>query len=735
MFRVFKFNGRTAIPLHSFSKIVPAKFGIQIKNLPTSMLKRSIYPFLLFAFPLFLAAQPKIQLANWASGFDRPVDIAHCGDGRLFVVEQKGVIWALDSLGAKLDTFLYIDPRVNSTNNEQGLLGLAFHPHYAENGYFFVYYTKNGSGDTQVSRFSVKQGSPNEADPDSELPILGAAQPYANHNGGCIKFGPDGYLYIGLGDGGSGGDPLGNGQKKNTFLGKMLRIDVNNSSSDTAYVVPSDNPFVGQAAYFPEIWSLGLRNPWRYSFDRLTGDIWIGDVGQVTREEVDFEPAGKGGRNYGWRCYEGTVPHNTAGCQPQNTYVGPVFDYDNSSMGCSMTGGFIYRGSKYPDLYGIYLNADYCSGRIWGTRQTSDSTFSTTELANLGDYEFSSFGEDRDGELYIALLSSGKIQKITELCSPFQIVTNEFQNLVCPNSPSGLIDLATVNGSGNISYAWSNGESIHVNAYLVPGTYTVTVTNGNGCSRVKSYEIEELDLDFPTISSPDTIFCETDNLLLTAHNFPTGSQLSWFRNDTLLANSPTIDTVHVFAITPVLAGTYYVQVNDSLCVLNSNSITISVESGLEPTIYQVGDTIFSDPPCTSCQWLRNSQYIPGGTGTYYVATSSGTYELEITSPNGCTYQSTGITVIISETALPANIRTFNLAPNPTQGTMQLQMQLAQTERFSLSLTDSSQRQIFMQTHQTDQLLLPIDLRALPAGTYFLHVKLESGEFVRKVVKR
>ncbi len=365
------------------------------------MLLRTLIQILLAAIPLFLAAQPKIQLVNWVNGFDRPVDIAHCGDSRLFIVEQDGLIWTLDSLGNRLDTFLNIDARVKSTNNEQGLLGLAFHPNYATNGFFFVYYTENSNGNTQVSRFSVKPGSPNEADPNSELSILVQTQPYNNHNGGCIKFGPDGYLYIGLGDGGSGGDPQGNGQKKTTFLGKMLRIDVNNSNASTPYVVPANNPFVGQSDYLPEIWSLGWRNPWRFSFDRLTGDMWVGDVGQNAREEVDFEPAATGGRNYGWRCYEGSNVYNTNGCPPMSSLIFPVFSYINPSIGCSMTGGFIYRGSKYPDLYGIYLNADYCSGRIWGTKQADDGTFSTTELATWGNYSLIVFEEGPIGELLI----------------------------------------------------------------------------------------------------------------------------------------------------------------------------------------------------------------------------------------------------------------------------------------------------------------------------------------------
>ncbi len=562
---------------------------------------RSILQLLLLAFPFLLAAQPKLQLVNWASGFDRPVDIAHCGDSRLFIVEQDGIIVVVDSLGTKIDTFLNIDPRVNSTNNEQGLLGLAFHPKYNENGYFFVYYTKNSGGATQVSRFSVKTDNANEADPDSELSIFTTAQPYNNHNGGCIKFGPDGYLYIGLGDGGSGGDPQGYGQRKNTFLGKILRIDVNNSDATTPYIVPSDNPFVGQTEYFPEIWSLGLRNPWRFSFDRVTGDMWIGDVGQVAREEVDFEPAGVGGRNYGWRCYEGILPFNTAGCQPQNTYIGPVFDYDNNSLGCSITGGFIYRGSKYPDLYGIYLVADYCSGRIWGTQQNSDGTFSTVQLANLGDYEFSSFGEDRDGELYIALLSSSRIQKITELCAAFQVTAPLIDSPVCLNSFSGIIDLEPVNGTGNVTYTWSNGQTTDQIVYLNPGMYTVTVTNGNGCSRVQVYEIEALNPNPPTLTVSDTMLCFGQHAVLTVNGLLIPSQLIWFNGVTSIETSTATEPSYSIMVTE--PGTYSVSVSDSLCSIAIENINIQVETAIEPEVVVSGDTLFSTPPCTSCQWL------------------------------------------------------------------------------------------------------------------------------------
>ena len=698
-------------------------------------MKRYLAPLVLLAFPILLLAQPKLQLVNWASGFDRPVDITHCGDSRIFVVEQDGIIWTYDSLGNRLDTFLYIDPRVNSSANEQGLLGLAFHPQYAENGYFFVYYTKNNGGATQVSRFSVRPNNPNEADPDSELSILTTPQPYNNHNGGSLKFGPDGHLYIGLGDGGSGGDPQGNGQKKTTFLGKILRINVDNSSLDAPYEVPADNPFVGQSDYLSEIWSLGWRNPWRFSFDRLTGDMWVGDVGQNAREEVDFELAGMGGLNYGWRCYEGSNTYNTANCESASAYVQPAFSYVNPSIGCSITGGFIYRGQKYPDLYGIYLNADYCSGRIWGTRRNANGTFSTTELANLGDYEFSTFGEGKDGELYVGLLSSGRVQRITELCSPFQVTLGPGVSPVCAGSLSGILDAVPVNGSGNISYAWSNGQTTNLNVYLNPGTYTVTVTNGNGCSRTVQGIIEQMGPEVPTLSAADTIVCFGQPALLTAGNLLPGTQLRILRNGVIVYDEPVVDTVFSLGLQLLSDATYQVQVSDTICVQNSQLLNISIETAIEPEVTQISDTLFAVEPCVNCQWLLNGQPIPGATGQFHVPTVSGVYELQVTSDRGCVYESSGINIVISEAPYPASVKQFSLTPNPTQGMMQLELTLNKWERFNISLTDIQQRQIFYQTHQADKLSLPVDLRGLPAGTYWLKIQTESGSMVRKVVKQ
>ncbi len=697
------------------------------------MLKRIITPLSLLCLPLLMAAQPKIQLVDFVSGFDRPVDIAHCGDSRLFIVEQDGIIKIVDSLGSVLpEPFLNIDPLVNSTGNEQGLLGLAFHPDYAQNGYFFVYYTQTSGGHTHVSRFSVMPDNPNKADPNSELTILQQNQPYSNHNGGCVKFGPDGFLYIGLGDGGSAGDPQANGQKKTTFLAKMLRIDVNNSTVDTPYVVPPTNPFVGHAEYLPEIWALGLRNPWRYSFDRLTGDMWIGDVGQGDREEIDFAPAGVGGRNYGWRCYEGTLPYNTAGCQPASSYIGPAFDYDNSSLGCSVTGGFIYRGSKYADLYGVYLHADYCSGRWWATRHNDDGTFSTTALANLTDYEYSAFGEDRDGELYVALLSSGKIQKIKEICSPFQVMASSINSPVCDSSFSGWIFLDTIGITGNVSFQWSNGQTEKDIVYLNPGTYTVVATNGNGCSRTLSYEIGSASPATPILLSGDLVLCGGDSIQLSTSEAPADYTYQWRKNDEIItgAEGPSLTITE--------PGSYKVLfiTNSGACnSLPSAVANVLLDESVAPVVAVDGDSLYSNLPCDgNCQWLLNGAPIDGATGDFYIAAESGSYSLEMVTGNGCQRQSNAVMVVINDAVTPASVRRFALSPNPTDRSVILQLELQKNERVTVTLQDKQMRQLFTQTVESQKIEMPIDLKNLPAGTYYVHIQVGNERFVRKVVK-
>lgn len=329
------------------------------------------------------------------SGLQRPVDLQTDGSGRLFVLEKPGRIRIIENDQLIETPFLDISDRVGSGGNEQGLLGLAFHPQYAQNGRFFVNYTDK-NGDTVLARFQVSS-DPNVADPNSEVKILGVDQPFANHNGGGLVFGPDGYLYAGLGDGGSQGDPFGNAQNTGVLLGKILRLDVDSAEP---YAVPADNPFGN------EVWAYGLRNPWRFSFDKSTNDLYIADVGQNTWEEIDFLPAGSpGGTNFGWNFREGA--HDYKGGGPAGM-VEPVAEYSHSEGGCSVTGGYVYRGSL-PEWHGIYLYADYCKGLIWGLIQ-SDGGWQSQPLFDL-DVTITSFGQDSSGELYI-LSDSGSIFRL-----------------------------------------------------------------------------------------------------------------------------------------------------------------------------------------------------------------------------------------------------------------------------------------------------------------------------------
>jgi len=340
---------------------------------------------------------PAITLQLVTGGLQDPVYLTHAGDnsGRIFILEKPGRIRILKNGVLQPSPFLDITGKVQDAG-EQGLLGLAFPPQYAQKGYFYVYYTDN-SGNNRVARYSLGD-HPDAADPDSEELILRLDHPvHDNHNGGQLAFGPDGYLYISTGDGGGGGDPFDNAQDLNTLLGKILRIDT--ESMNTGYQIPPGNPFAGQAERRGEIWAYGLRNPWRFSFDRQTGDLYIGDVGQGTWEEVDFQPASSpGGENYGWDRMEGFDCFQTA-CNPDD-YTLPVFTYRTHQAGtCAVTGGYVYRGPTQTALQGIYFLGDYCSGQIWGLRQTSGG-WQSQALVNT-DLNISSFGEDQSGELYV----------------------------------------------------------------------------------------------------------------------------------------------------------------------------------------------------------------------------------------------------------------------------------------------------------------------------------------------
>ena len=333
--------------------------------------------------------------------FRAPTNLIQMQDGRMLVTEQDGRIWVFDPEGGRVPAateVLDITDRVSSRRSEEGLLGLALDPTDAERMY--VYYSTADPRRSVVSRFT-NLADLSHVDPDSELVILEVEQPYANHNGGQLAFGPDGYLYIGLGDGGSAGDPQGNGQDTSTLLGAILRIDVSQSTTERPYAIPPDNPFADGGGR-GEIWAYGLRNPWRFSFDRETGELWAGDVGQNRWEEIDLIERGG---NYGWNLLEGSHCFGASDCDPTDT-IAPVWEYSLDGQPCSVIGGYVYRGSAIPWLRGVYVYGDFCSGEVFGLRYAVGQAMEHERLAGTG-LRIMSFAEDNDGELYLLSQKSG----------------------------------------------------------------------------------------------------------------------------------------------------------------------------------------------------------------------------------------------------------------------------------------------------------------------------------------
>jgi glucose/arabinose dehydrogenase len=430
------------------------------------------------------AAVPSLALQPIATGLNQPVALAHAGDGsgRLFIVELAGRIKVYDGTQVLGTPFLDISSLV-SCCGERGLLGLAFHPDYASNGYFYVFYTTKAGGnlaegDIVIARYRVS-GNPQVADGGSRLVLVTIPHStQGNHNGGQLAFGPDGHLYAGVGDGGGGGDPDRNGQDLGVLLGKVLRLDVDGASP----YVPADNPFVNTPGARGEIWAFGLRNPWRFAFDRVTGDLFIGDVGQGSREEVDFEPADSpGGLNYCWSAKEGTLNHNGDVSCTGGTPTAPILEYGTHDAGnCSITGGYRYRGGQIPGLYGVYVYGDYCSGRIWGASQNGSGAWTSTQLLDT-DRNISTFGEDEAGELYVAHHSTGAgaVYRLVRQPPPPPVVQSVTANRTFP-VVAGTAITWTANASGGATplqyrfWRLDGGSWTLVRDYSTTKTYTWT---------------------------------------------------------------------------------------------------------------------------------------------------------------------------------------------------------------------------------------------------------------------
>ncbi|MBK6570929.1 MAG: PQQ-dependent sugar dehydrogenase [Saprospiraceae bacterium] len=592
---------------------------------------RFIIGMLLLIHPLVsVFSQNAIKLTKLTGGLSIPVYLCHAGDDRLFVLEKAGKIRILNNGVLSPIPFLDLVSKVNARGNEQGLLGLAFHPDYKTNGLFYVnYINKISVGQTVIAEYKVMPNNPNKADSLSERILLTIDQPFSNHNGGCMHFGKDGYLYIGMGDGGNGGDPQNHGQNPKSLLGKMLRIEIGTSST---YQIPSSNPFVNDPNVLDEIWALGVRNPWRFSFDKLTGDLWIGDVGQGNWEEVDFEESGSGGgRNYGWRCYEGNKDFNTSGCSPKNTMTFPVHEYfsDENNLGCSVTGGYVYRGNKYPSLYGTYIYGDYCSGYIWGIDQKPGRIFENKTLYKFNRSQISSFGEGVDGELYLIAIAEGAVYRIGDTCN-LPAVQFTVKNPICADSKDGQIIIANQNPS--FSYLWNTGDSSAVLDGLGAGNYSVTLSDG--LCRVEG--AIELKSPKPDTACLTPIFvneiCENDSAVLIACDAITAASYIW-KKDSIIIRDKDSKRIYVNA-----SGNYSVQFIDTNgCIsFSSGEIEIIVHPVPDkPLIIQIGDTLFAPSGYNSYRWFLNEQLLGGSTNNQWIVTQKGSYRVSVVDTNNC----------------------------------------------------------------------------------------------------
>jgi glucose/arabinose dehydrogenase len=506
-------------------------------------MKKFLHLILFSAFASFSALSQVLNIQPLSSGLLFPVGIHNSGipgDNRLFILEKRGRIKIVNRLTGIVTAVPFLDIYnkvypVTSSSDERGLLGLAFHPNYASNGYFYVNYV-NTSGRTIIARYQVSSFA-DTAMVNSEQVIMNIRQPFANHNGGNLMFGPkDGYLYISLGDGGSSGDPGNRAQNKDSLLGKILRIDVNTPSGPgPAYLSAPGNPFYGATPGRDEIFDWGLRNPWRCSFDRMTQDLWIADVGQNRREEINFRShCDTVGHNYGWRCYEGDTAYNLSNCQSQPNYEAPVFVYGHNS-GCSVTGGYVYRGGQEGGLFGKYLFTDFCQGKIWATKPNGSGAFTTTVLSQVTaqiNNNFSSFGEDVYGELYLAGVTSGQIFRLRDTaCAPTAYIRMPDTLLWCA---AGQATFSAVSGSG-LTYSWtiSSGGAWAINGGQGTNVMTantdlnatavirVSVSNGS-CAAVSNSIVV---IPHAKIMGVDTIYC-TSSASVTLTGFPNGGSFS-----------------------------------------------------------------------------------------------------------------------------------------------------------------------------------------------------------------
>lgn len=691
-----------------------------------------IIPLLLFGcFLTFGYGQLSIELETFATGISVPTAVAHAGDEDLYVTEKGGRIRIVRQDGQVVNApYIDITNRVRSSGGEQGLLGLAFHPEYADNGYFFVNYTRSGDGATVVSRFMRDAQDPEKGNPDSEKILIVIPQPFGNHNGGDLHFGPDGYLYISTGDGGSGGDPMDFGQDRESLLGKLLRIDVDNGDP---YAIPEDNPFVDDPDTFDEIWALGLRNPWRISFDRMTGDLWIGDVGQNAWEEIDFQPANSpGGENYGWRCYEGNEIFNSLGCGDRSEYVFPVHVYPNNRFneGCSVTGGYVYRGMEYPVLDGKYLYGDFCTGVFWVLYKDDMGDYVNEEVGDFQDGQFGAFGQDINGELYAAALSSGILYRIVVPCVLSYELSSTDQS--CPDIADGTASVAVTQQTGQVSYAWSTGASSASIDSLEPGVYYVTVSDGS-CSFEDSVVVEASELMICSLGAQDELICFGNEIELDGCSIPTGYTGRWMIDGSVIPGEMGA------RIVATEAGRYTFAVEGDCEVEADGYIDLEVIQLDTPRIeYWTLDTIKGPPGFETYIWWIDGVEVQRSPDSVLVTEErEGWFRLVVIDSNGCESPPDSI-FILRPNAKNIILGSLEVYPNPVADQLQISIPSTLGAQGQLTITDIRGALVMDISDEKMGPTYSLNVSRLADGVYFIQYRpgdQSSGVYTGRFIKK
>lgn len=679
---------------------------------------------------------PKIVFEQVFSELSSPVSLADCNDDRIFIVEKSGLVKIGYPNGEIRSTpFLDIRERVKS-GGERGLLGLAFPADFKQSGLFYVNYTGQADGETVISRFRISSDS-NVAVYALEEKLLEIDQPFSNHNGGNLEFGKDGYLYIGMGDGGSGGDPQNQSQNKQTLLGKMLRIDVNHTQG---YTIPTDNPYVGNTEYRPEIWAMGLRNPWRYKFDERNGDLWIADVGQGKWEEIDFEAFGSGGgKNYGWRCYEGYDPYNTAGCLDESYYTFPVAAFNHNEGHCSITGGVVDVKDPSSSLFGHYISADYCSGQFWGTKKNDDGSFSTIKLARPSFSNFVAFGYDLERNIYVAS-DNGNIYRIDTflLCAPDLKITGTDDHIGCGTDSV----ILSVNNFPNGTYTWfldgdaiagSNSDTLYA---MSDGNYTVQFLS-DSCSSVslKPYTlIQNEDLEV-TLSGLPVEYC-INGAPITLKGQPEGG---------IFIGTGVVDSVFYPEVSNVgtFTITYFYEDVEGCNGFDVKVIKVLREPETHITVHPPNQCLQGPPfelTATPAEGFFTGNGVSGN--TFYPSVSGvGIHKILYTYnpvPGCFAYDSIYITVKdCSINILDIEKSQYSIYPNPVSEELVISWEKNDLLPGKLIILDQLGRIVFEEKsirNKSESNKFMIKMNKMAPGSYMIMLNDEQNQYIKKVIK-